>query len=48
MTGKSRTSTVLFAATGALLSATSALQGASIPGIAHAVVIESGERMTDR
>ncbi|MBR3095471.1 MAG: stage V sporulation protein AD [Clostridia bacterium] len=39
---------ILFAATGALLSATSALQGASIPGIAHAVVIESGERMTDR
>ncbi len=37
---------VLFAATGALLSATSALQGAAIPGIAHAVVIEGGERMT--
>lgn len=37
---------VLFAATGALLSATSALQGAAIPGIAHAVILESGERMT--
>lgn len=37
---------VLFAATGALLSATSALQGATIPGIAHAVILESGERMT--
>ena len=36
---------VLFAATGALLSATSALQGATIPGITHAVVIERGERM---
>ncbi len=36
---------VLFAATGALLSATSALQGATIPGIAHAVILESGERM---
>lgn len=31
---------VLFAATGALLSATSAQQGSSIPGICHAVAIE--------
>ena len=31
---------VLFAATGALLSATSALQGKTIPGIAHAVLFE--------
>ncbi len=31
---------VLFAATGALMSPTSAMQGASIPGICHAVVIE--------
>ena len=30
---------VLFVATGALLSATSALQGKTIPGIAHAVLI---------
>lgn len=33
---------VLFAATGALLSTTSAQQGESIPGICHAVVLESG------
>ena len=33
---------VLFAATGALMSPTSAQQGESIPGICHAVVIESG------
>lgn len=33
---------VLFAATGALLSTTSAQQGESIPSICHAVVIESG------
>ena len=32
---------VLFAATGALMSPTSAQQGESIPGICHAVVIES-------
>ena len=32
---------VLFVSTGALLSATSAMQGSSIPGIAHAVVIEA-------
>ena len=31
---------VLFAATGALMSPTSAMQGESIPGICHAVVIE--------
>lgn len=31
---------VLFAATGALLSPTSALQGCSIPGVCHAVVLE--------
>ena len=34
---------VLFVATGALLSTTSSQQGETIPGIAHAVVIESGE-----
>ncbi|MBO7528242.1 MAG: stage V sporulation protein AD [Clostridia bacterium] len=34
---------VLFVATGALLSATSTQQGDTIPGIAHAVVIESQE-----
>ena len=33
---------ILFVATGALHSPTSALQGESVPGIAHAVVIESG------
>ena len=32
---------VLVAATGALMSSTSAQQGASIPGICHAVAIES-------
>ncbi len=32
---------VLFVATGALLSATSSQQGESIPGVAHAVVLES-------
>ena len=32
---------VLFVATGALLSATSALQGKTIPGVAHAVLLES-------
>lgn len=32
---------VLFAATGALMSATSAQQGDSIPGICHAVAIEN-------
>ena len=31
---------VLFAATGALLSPTSAQQGSSIPGICHALVLE--------
>ena len=31
---------VLFAATGALMSPTSAMQGESIPGICHALVIE--------
>ena len=34
---------VLFVATGALLSSTSTMQGDTIPGIAHAVVIESYE-----
>ena len=34
---------ILFAATGALLSATSAQQGSSIPGICHAVVFERGQ-----
>ena len=34
---------VLFVATGALLSATSALQKETIPGIAHAVLLERGE-----
>lgn len=34
---------VLFLATGALLSPTSSMQGESIPGIAHAVVLESRE-----
>lgn len=33
---------VLFTATGAMLSATTPLQGLSIPGICHALVIESG------
>ena len=33
---------VLFSATGALLSSTSPLQGLSIPGICHAIVLESG------
>ncbi len=33
---------VLFMATGALLSPTSSMQGDSIPGIAHAVVLEGG------
>ena len=34
---------ILFVATGALMSATSSLQGESIPGIAHAVLIRKGE-----
>lgn len=34
---------VLFAATGALMSPTSSQQGASIPGICHAISIEMGE-----
>ena len=34
---------VLFVATGALLSTTSSQQGETIPGIAHAVVIEAYE-----
>ena len=33
---------VLFMATGALLSPTSSMQGESIPGVAHAVVLEHG------
>jgi stage V sporulation protein AD len=36
---------VLFMATGALLSGISSFQGESIPGIAHAVVLESAERI---
>jgi stage V sporulation protein AD len=32
---------VLLAATGALMSSTSSQQGETIPGIAHAVVVES-------
>ena len=36
--------TVLFVATGALLSANSALQGQSIPGIAHAVLLTAPHR----
>ena len=35
---------VLFAATGALMSPLSAQQGGSIPGICHAVALESAER----
>lgn len=35
---------VLFVATGALLSATSTLQGETIPSIAHAVLLTGGER----
>ena len=35
---------VLFLATGALLSPTSSMQGESIPGVAHAVVLEHGGR----
>ena len=34
---------VLFMATGALLSPTTSQQGESIPGIAHALVLEKGE-----
>ncbi len=34
---------VLFAATGALMSPTSAQQGMSIPGVCHAVVLEGGD-----
>ena len=37
---------ILFMATGALLSPTSAMQGESIPGVAHAVVIEHREGCT--
>lgn len=33
---------VLFVATGALMSPTTSLQGESIPGIAHAVVLDGG------
>ena len=35
---------VLFMATGALLSTTSSQQGDTVPGIAHAVVIEGVEK----
>ena len=34
---------VLFVGTGALLSTTSSLQGESVPGIAHGVLLTSGE-----
>ena len=34
---------VLFMATGALLSPTTTMQGESIPGVAHAVVLEHRE-----
>ena len=37
---RGRTRRILFLATGALLSPTAVLQGESIPGIAHAVVLE--------
>ena len=36
-------SRVLFIGTGALLSTTSSLQGESVPGIAHGVLLTSGE-----
>lgn len=39
---------VLFVATGALLSSTSTQQGDTIPGIAHAVVIESEDEKTTK
>ncbi len=39
-----RLNKVLFVATGALLSATSTLQGETIPSIAHAVLLTGGER----
>ncbi|MDY2696535.1 MAG: stage V sporulation protein AD, partial [Eubacteriales bacterium] len=39
---------VLFVATGALLSSTSTQQGDTIPGVAHAVVIESDEEKTSK
>ena len=35
---------ILFMATGALLSPTTTMQGESIPGVAHAVALESGKR----
>ena len=35
---------VLFMATGALLSPTTSQQGETIPGIAHAVVLEGGQQ----
>jgi len=34
---------VLFMATGALLSTTTAQQGETIPGVAHALVLEGGK-----
>lgn len=40
---KGEIKSVLFAATGALLSSTSSQQGDSIPGICHAVVIKRSE-----
>ena len=36
-------SKVLFVGTGALLSTTSSLQGESVPGIAHGVLLTNGE-----
>ena len=38
---KGELNNILFVATGALLSPTTTLQGESIPGIAHAVVLEN-------
>lgn len=40
---RGRLKRIVFAGTGALLSPTSSMQGESIPGICHAVVIEAGE-----
>jgi stage V sporulation protein AD len=39
---------VLFMATGALLSTTSSQQGVSIPGVAHAIVLEGGAACSGR
>ena len=40
---KGQLNKVLFVGTGALLSTTSSLQGESVPGIAHGVLLTSGE-----